>query len=960
MAACRPKLKTQPAVEFYLSRFAESEWCGVIRPWLEGCRGTLGRSLLVAPTRGQTQALKQRCLEESVAVLGVEFLTPGLARRKRGAPAGLPRSLELLVLRSLIAARVGALAPSDPSRRILKSLESDLEAAASDFEDLLRGGFRAEHFPNPELRAVFAEFAGWAPAHGYALGPVEDERDGLGRGPPGAPIADRLLILASGAELWPEFFGLVALARRCRSVCVVAAEPEFGGRGACAEEWVEVWEKVLSVPPVPVDVPDPAGSGSAVAELWAGAGSAGNSQILAGLSKADEMERVASHVERLLAGGSDNVAVVFPKADASHARLVRLLEARGIAYADLIGAVGTPPVEIRAQRALAELYERGCRLEELLALWPLLQTLGLVKASQAAARSACQDLFDRVQSHAFPPHVGRLAASKDEPGREVGRIAALLGEPWPGSLTPAEALRLFEAARDRLGLGEPAGWGALREFSRRAQEPMPRRALLEALRSFLPEKGPAGDAPGRSAFARVTLTTYRRAAGVAWSDTVFVEANEQCWPERCESSCWLLDEQRRSLNEAQGRFSLGLPTGDDRAAIQRRLYMTIARDTRGSVAFSAACFDEEDPEIRFDPNGWLERLMWAKGLLPEEKGRTPALERLASGRAREAVAQSTLPPGWLAVWERRRDPRAPFDGHFLGNPGAEPPRSLSPSQIQRGAEDPATLWFGAVLHLRRTDWRPFARARNKAIGELVHGLLASALGSAPDGSDFARLPRREAAAQALAEGLRELRTRWPADRYWDSFHMDVERASTELLRRVYEMGQLQFGAAEARLPAGASVPVGGDRRVGVHGRMDLVLADRGRWPGARVEIIDFKTGRDPVLSARRMASSGASLQLGVYLEAARSVGASGNVWMFKPEEPPSRITDEQLPQALEKLGLLGRHLETGIYGALTKDRTDYSRGFEWPLACAAIPAAVLREKFAATFGRACEEDDPDE
>ena len=53
-----------------------------------------------------------------------------------------------------------------------------------------------------------------------------------------------------------------------------------------------------------------------------------------------------------------------------------------------------------------------------------------------------------------------------------------------------------------------------------------------------------------------------------------------------------------------------------------------------------------------------------------------------------------------------------------------------------------------------------------------------------------------------------------------------------------------------------------------------------------------------------------------------------------------------------------------VASVLTADRTGFSHAFEWPLACAPIPAAILEAKFAATFGpeeaaRAEEEDDED-
>jgi hypothetical protein len=186
--------------------------------------------------------------------------------------------------------------------------------------------------------------------------------------------------------------------------------------------------------------------------------------------------------------------------------------------------------------------------------------------------------------------------------------------------------------------------------------------------------------------------------------------------------------------------------------------------------------------------------------------------------------------------------------------------------------------------------------------------------------------------------------------------MDVSRASGQLLRRLYALPASRFAAIEAPLPEGATIPVGGGRTVPVGGRMDIVLSDKPSWKGAQVQIVDFKTGGDSGLSASRMASTGASLQLGVYLEAARSLGALGSVWMLKPEARPTAIGTDLLEKACAKLGIIGAHLETGIYGARTADRTEFSHPFEWPLACAPIAAAILEAKFEATFGPRAEAD----
>jgi hypothetical protein len=948
-------MDSHTGVELILSRFAESAWREVVRPWLEAGSGKLERAFVVAPTRGHAHALKQRCIAEGVRLLGVEFLTPGDARKKRISKEVLSRGLQLPVLRTLIQSRVAPLADDDPARGFWRSLESDLETARRDFEELTRGGFRPADFPRAELGELFGDFEAWVARHGFVLAPSQDVVDGLALPPAGTPpVAGRLLVLAGGPEGWSEFFSLAALIRRCASVTVVLAEPEFRGKGSSGEEWVAIWEAFLGVTPATIDSAGPAESCAAVADLWSSAeGDAGRARVILGGTRTDEMERVAESVEGLLADGAENVAVVFPSAGAAHVSLMRLLTGRGVAFADHVGQSGAPAVDTAIQRLLVDFYSRGCRLEELMAVWPLLRSLGLANLTLGEARSACQRLFDEVQAHAIEAHLDRLDALKGSGAREVARVARLLLPGWPEMLTPAEALARFEAVRDRLGLAESAEWSVIRDFSTRAAEPMPAHALLEAIREFLPEKGPALDAPGRGVFARVTLTTCAAAADIAWSDVIFVEANAGTWPERREPSCWIGDEARRELNQ-RGRFSLGMPTADDRALLERRLISSIARDTRRSITLSAALFSDERPEEGLAPNAWLERVLWTKGLMTASGAGSGPFGVLAA-RASQARSAPPVAGGggdeWLGIWSRRRDPRAKFDEFFLGDPtGRAQPLRLSAIEIENGVGDPASLWFDAVLRVRRVGWGAFPRARRKSMGTWVHRVLAAALRGTPAGGDFSQFPERTAAEARLASELDTLRARWPSDCYWDSFHRDVGRAARELLGRVYELSPPRFAAVEVDIPEGATIPAGAAGAVPVHGRMDLALSDLDQWSRSNVQIVDYKTGAGPMLSAKRMESTGASLQLGVYLHAVLSLGATGSVWMLKPEEKPKALGADALVRASAKLEILGAYLVSGICGARTPDRGEFTHGFEWPLACAPIPASILEAKFVETFG----------
>ena len=662
------------------------------------------------------------------------------------------------------------------------------------------------------------------------------------------------------------------------------------------------------------------------------------------------MELVADELARLLATGADNIGVIFPRADAAHLRLAQLLGARSLPFSDLLETAGPPPIDGQLQHALLAFHERGARLEELLALWPLLRALNFVQQPLRVVRDICEKLFDEAQTHSLAAYRDRLAGNERAEWREVARVAGLLLPAWPKELTLADALRRFEAVCVRFNLAPPETWPALVAFARQETRVLPARVIFPALASFLPGKVPASNAPGRGCFAPITLTTRRRAAGVTWSHVILVESNAGVWPARAEPSCWLTDEQRRTLNET-GRFSLGLLTSDDRVALEKQGYVGLARDTGQQVIFSAALFDEEEPELQLAPNAWLERVMIAQGMLQQPgDGLEQAFARLAQTVAGRSTGETL--PAWGKIWHRRREPAAAFDEHFLSGPpeGIRPVR-LAARLIERGVKDPAELWFEAVLGARRVEWAPLVRARKKSLGQFAHQLLAQAMQGEPAEGIFKAKPAVEEARQRLDAALAALRAKWPGDRYWDSLHGELSELCGVLLEKVFKLQTGSFVAVEARLPDGASIPLGAGRRLPVHGRMDLVFLDRPEWSGAQVDIVDFKTGADSKLSAGRMAR-GASLQLGVYLAAVESLGiGGGRVWMVKPEAGASLSLDaRELPEALAALAQLERHLATGRYGALTPDRTEFFHGCEWPLACAPVRHAVLAQKFAVTFG----------
>jgi hypothetical protein len=395
-------------------------------------------------------------------------------------------------------------------------------------------------------------------------------------------------------------------------------------------------------------------------------------------------------------------------------------------------------------------------------------------------------------------------------------------------------------------------------------------------------------------------------------------------------------------------------TSEHRAALEKEGYAQLARDARSEVIFSAALFDEENPELPLAPNSWVERVLWASGAAAKAGGLEEAFAHEARVMA-ELVKPDESDEKWKAIWDGRHDAEQPFDEYFFaGDPAVITPEKWSARRVEQGVQDPAVLWFESVLGVQRVPWEPLVRVRARALGQLAHALLAESLAAGQVGAGgFGPLPSKAEAAERLAGALATKRASWPADRYWDSFHAELTHACEVLLGRTYEIAPAQaFVAAEWNLPRGATVKCG-EGRIEVGGRVDLVLSDRPGWRGATVEILDFKTGGDVKLNAVRMARDGRSLQLALYLAAIQALGAErGRVGMVKIE--PGGTTSlgmEELDVALTSLARLEKFIESGRYGALTADRAEYPPyGYTWPLACVPIPATVLEAKFVKTFG----------
>jgi hypothetical protein len=973
--------------QLLLSPGASAAWDGVVRPWLERGRGTLSRRLVVVPTRGQALVWKQRCVRVGLPLLGVEFITPGLARRKWLPASGEQRPVlgqEFLRfgLRGLIAERLAAQAGEEAmTGGVWRSLRSDPDRVLEALDDLLHAGFSPADFPRRELAELGVALREWTERLGYGFGAGQVIAAATEPLPAGTPaLVDDLLVLGLGPENANEFFNVAALVRRSSRATVVLPAPGLRGAGDADpterpdEDWVTRWERFLRVEPVMIE-----SAAGPEGELGAPEPISLAAECLLGAAREDEAELIVRRLYRWLeedAGGSvaGDIGVIFPGPGPLHRLVSARLRALGFPHHDLVGRSATAPVDTLILRGVIEFWARGGRLDEVLALWPRLKALNLagMQATEAEFRGHVEARFHATCDHALAAAVAPIAASAsdssaslDDPDAEgdgaadLRRLAATLLPPWPARVTLAIAMaRLMEVTR-AWSVSPPEGFATLVAFSALDGREWPRELVAELALEFLPEVAVADEpAPQRGFFSPVVLTTRRRAEGAPWGRLILAQANAGDWPRRREANPWLDDAARLALNRS-GRGRAALLTAEAAAALERAGHASLARDAGVALAVSAAARDEADPDRALAPNAFLERLLWARG----ERRPREALARLgleAAGRGSDAP---DAPAEWRAARAGRADPTRPFDRFFLcieatdTNPAPLPAR-LSPSTLEKGVVDPAVLWFRGLLRMEPARREPLARMMPRRRGQTAHRLLAAAV--RPEGcrdGEWGALRPEADARERLERGLAAERAARPADQwYWAAEHGRLEALCRGLLARFYACGEGEYAVVECWLPEAARLTLPG-WDIPVRGRMDAARADRPGWDGARVRLFDYKSGgAEKALDAGRIGERAESLQLAIYLDAVRSLGvAEASICKLTPDEASVLGTDD-LAEALRALPALLDAMRSGRYGALTPDRNPHGGPdpWVWPLACTPIPARDLRAKYALTFGAAPE------
>jgi hypothetical protein len=679
-------------------------------------------------------------------------------------------------------------------------------------------------------------------------------------------------------------------------------------------------------------------------------------RLLIGQNPAAEMALVFNQVVDWLSQGPCQIAVVFPAKSPAMVDLSRRLIGAGIRFCDEISTTGAPSQEVQLIRALLTYQRVGCGLEDLWNLARLLRGAGLIGLTAGESRDWIERVFDLAQSHSVADaivssEVGRLRGS-DEMIRLIREV-----EFWPESLSIGAAMDRVTRSVGRWGIELPIRKDGLEQLRQGGDREYPREAVIDLLIASLPERAPRRGF-ARDDFAPVVLTSRKRAESLVWSHVIFAGSNAEEWPSPPEETYWLSDAARRELNRTL-EDSLQLPLKEDASILERLDCLALCNNVVGEVAFSACLQMNDGSEAERTPHPWLERILLSKarfqGNREDESGRdSDVFQHGWRGLCRSLPRDFAPSPDlkdWLSIWIRRRDAEAPFDSFFYSvEAGGLGGRRWAARLLERGFSDPVILWYEGVLRLYPVSEKKLERSRRKELGLLGHRLLAQALrGDHPSGTIHPALPS-DASRTRLGTLLDSWRSRRPSDAYWESFFLELSSIAFGLFDSV-------AGEIEGRYLA-VEYPLSGDimlstvsGEIGISGRVDLAILDRPEWSGASVRVLDFKTGSDKPLDAGKMGRLGQSLQLGVYLQSALSLGArSASVEMIRVgQERGPVITDDELPLIQPAFDVLGRMVHTGKFGQQTADRTRFGRVFEAPLACLPIPFSILEKKIQVTF-----------
>jgi hypothetical protein len=985
------ELELQPrgAHALLLVSSPEAAWQGAARDWFTQAAADAWKSeravVVVVPTRGQIQSLKQRLLEAGLSALGLHFITPPYLRALLGAQSeSLPPAREHLRLLLALAAeqlladetlpepeRLAAISVRRTPDHLLRLLEQ-LSAAGSDFQNV----------DLPAFRPVVRRFRAHLKATQFEIFPESDRR-ALAHARKTDPALGKLLITGFHGGHWPLWNLLRAAVQSSRSATVVLQNPRDEAHDLDSA-WIGTWEETL-------------GEAQLVALDHDPAVPARPTLFLVGMDAREQSEAIAAAAHQFLADKHcTRLGIVFPAAGALSRLVAAAMTRHDLPHYDAMGQMAPGLFEAPDFWSWMEL-QRTPRLNVLLRFLTslpndqsFLQDPPRVKIDQALNRALADVAIDDL-----PLLIAAASAREGE-----GRISAALENVvfLPARGTFAEFLRGSENAFALLGWKER--WREIAQrtaWTAKVEAPFSRTLFLQWLDELAISVRITRDVLGEHPYSRIQLLTPAQAEDQSWSHLILCDLNEGAWPARPRGDFLpagqidAINQSVRKLNRAASRrgsqgeghavvregATLFLGTEQQRQ-LARAQFDGLCESAIHGLALTLSLVQEATPERISNPGEFFGRVYHEEHGQPVSQANVRALRdqtrRWLEGANVARPNDQSETPGILqtrVAYLGRRTPEPSNEYDFALRVAPDEIKALSVSDTEALLKSPALIWMERFLGVEGTEDATYVW--NATIGKWTHEWLAAAFGlretfvTLPNADEFAA--RISAAAERKRAEVRELcrlAGRTIPD-WWDSGWENALCLAQTLGRIVGAIDGWKWAAAEWRLKA-QPIAVGDNRTLLLRGQADLLLGKTEALPTSLalpdLWIVDFKTGNKKSLTPRsrkkdepraprvlKSVLKGDALQLALYSLAAQQLGARHvEVSILSPiiARPEPQLRDDDFADCGPAFRELARMQATGIFGMKGALRGAFTFTKDYPLATLSIDPEIIDERWELT------------
>lgn len=937
---------TKTHVRLKLHRVIEDAWDDGLRAWCEAASQAAlagNHCWLVVAARGQVRWIKQRALRERMTLFGLKFLEPQMLRRVLCAWLGVEEkslgreTLELLL--KTAAARHG----DADSRAVTRDAGACLRA----MDELAAAGWSEAELDVPATAAreffrALREARAWTPEIDRRL--IQNA----------APRPLLSCVVGWDAGNFGDLNLLEALSGSSARCELFLPQPRATAE-AVQLRWIEAVEARLGASKTTCGESEFFSPHDALISRLEGSDLAVEStsppRLLVGRDWSDQIRLVRDEAIEWLAGArdGDRLGIIVPGRSPTSLALVRALAGAGLSLLDETGEKGEAAPAILLQAQIVRYHLRGCDVESLAAL------IALLNAPPVAAwnwldpeevHALLNQAFGTMQSRNARMLARGFNGRENKVWKQIAWLIDVLGK-WEEARSWIKWRAGWEAALAPLGLTtdllEPL-WSRVGDAL--GERKISARLFLEYMDAMLAGRRSRRAPEAASAHARVVVTTFAGARQQSWDRLVFLEANEGVWPMKPEENPFLDDAARTALNGRGGRGHL--LTTSELSAIEQARFLDLLEHCAGEIVLAATARESGDAGRDAYPNEWVIRC-----LIESHRGDAKA----ALAQWKNAIAVCTENVSGLPDTERshlenvhgsRRNPTMPFDRYLFDfHETAFVPQAWSAGRLDEVISCPATFALREIFGAESLRTAAWTRGEGMVVGTLAHRWLARAL---EGGEEFKPLPRegfwarldtQVAATRArLREGYAGENLELPI--WWETC---LRKAAWVARRCLAPLGKLEgawFFAMEKRLRETVKT---GDGPLRLKGRFDLVLSDRRSLDGARVIVIDFKTGKSAAPSLATL-GHGSGFQFAAYFLMAKDGGAASvSAGIIRHDltklDAFAEADETSLRALMSPIARLQRELVFGRCGPLV---AQFGRCEILPMATLALDARVLARK----------------